>query len=449
MVKEPAFYADRGAMPRVHEAANIVATYNAMTGNQKRQAVRAAGCTYWTRRRTHAPGDFRIGEHGPRGNLPYSLPDLDLEGRAFVAERKIESEARVLQKRFELSAGLPGESRLRLEQRRTGWKVIDAHYLLPCGPYGEYGERRRDLGLPRFQQGIHYLRSLSMQPHSIRQNRIFWNTGATIVATQWAHSWCSRLAILSVPAIYSQRTGGGAQVTDLDRSKISTCSFEATQLHAGDRLQLQFGTDNANDQHYTTLIGFVPGHSVLVRTPLVQHLPIPVPEGANVLVRAFSGRHAFTFESRVERVCRSPYAYMHIAYPAQVQRTTIRGALRVRIALPGIASDFPGQADQSPQAVLVSDLSVSGAQLESDSSLGGPGGKFGLAFKFVVQPNNYEVKLTTSAQIQSVRPIKPQGKGAHEVFSHGVRFEKLHATEGLLLQSYIQQVLLADRSRVV
>ena len=237
-------------------------------------------------------------------------------------------------------------------------------------------------------------------------------------------------------------------MTDLDASKISTCSFEATQLHAGDRLQLEL-VDNANDQHYTTLIGFVPGHSVLVRTPLVQHLPIPVPEGANVLVRAFSGRHAFTFESQVERVCRSPYAYMHIAYPAQVQRTTIRGALRVRIALPGIASDFPAQADGLPHAVLVSDLSVSGAQLESDASLGAPGGKFGLAFKFVVQPNNYEVKLATSAQIQSVRPIKQQGKGTHELFSHGVRFERLHATEGLLLQSYIQQVLLADRSRVV
>jgi hypothetical protein len=238
-------------------------------------------------------------------------------------------------------------------------------------------------------------------------------------------------------------------VTDLDKSKISTCSFEATQLHAGDRLQLELDADNVHNQYYTTLIGFVPGHSVLVRTPLVQHLPIPVPEGANVMVRAFSGRHAFTFESRVERVCRSPYAYMHIAYPPQVQQTTIRGALRVRIALPGIASNLPAQTDGLPQAVLVSDLSVSGAQLESESSLGGPGGKFGLAFKFVVQPNNYEVKLTTSAQIQSVRSIKSQGKGVSEVFSHGVRFETLHATEGLLLQSYIQQVLLADRSRVV
>lgn len=236
-------------------------------------------------------------------------------------------------------------------------------------------------------------------------------------------------------------------MTDLDQSKISTCSFEATQLHVGERLQLELAADGADNQHYTTLIGFVTGHTILIRTPLVQHLPIPIPEGAPVQVRAFSGRHAFTFQSTVERVCRSPYPYMHIAYPAQVQQTLIRGALRVRIALPGIASNPTEQTDL-PHAVVLSDLSVSGAQLETESSLGEPGGKVGLAFKFVVQPNNYEVKLTTSAHIQSVRKAK-KGKGPEEVFSHGVRFDRLHATEGLLLQSYIQQVLLSDRSRVV
>ena len=86
--------------------------------------------------------------------------------------------------------------------------------------------------------------------------------------------------------------------------------------------------------------------------------------------------------------------------------------------------------------------------METELSLGEPGEKFGLAFKFVVQPNNYEVKLATSAQIQSVRKIR-KGKGPEELFSHGVRFNKLHATEALLLQSYIQQVLLSDRNRVV
>ncbi len=236
-------------------------------------------------------------------------------------------------------------------------------------------------------------------------------------------------------------------MTELDQSKGSTCSFEATQLHAGDRLQLELDVRSTPLQYYTTLIGFVPGHSVLVRTPQEQNVPIPVPEGVKVLLRAFSGRHAYTMESRVERVCRLPYPYLHLAYPSHVQQTLIRGALRVRIALPGIASD-PKQSDSAPHPVVLSDLSVSGAQLETEQTLGDAGQKFGLAFKFVVQPNNYEVKLATTAHIQSVRRLgKDHGPGA--AFSHGVRFSKLHPTEGLLLQSYIQQVLLADRSRVV
>jgi hypothetical protein len=237
-------------------------------------------------------------------------------------------------------------------------------------------------------------------------------------------------------------------VPDIDQSKVSICSFEAAQLHVGERLQLELIADSSHSHYYTTLIGYVTGHSVLIRTPLVQSLPIPVPEGAGIRVRAFSGRHAYSLESRIDRVCRSPYPYIHLAYPAQVQQTLIRGALRVRVALPGSASNSGEQVDTPPRAVVLSDLSVSGAQLEADLNLGEPGEKFGLAFKFVVQPNNYEVKLTTSAQIQSVRKIR-KGSGPEEFFSHGVRFNKMHATEGLLLQSYIQQVLLSDRSRVV
>jgi hypothetical protein len=231
------------------------------------------------------------------------------------------------------------------------------------------------------------------------------------------------------------------------QSNISLCSFESTQLQVGERLQIELGDDRSRSQYYTTLIGFVPGHSILIRTPIVQNLPIPVPENASVVVRAFSGRHAYTLESNVERVCRSPYPYIHLAYPAKVQQTLIRGALRVRVALPGTASNVDVEASQA-RAVILSDLSVSGAQLESEEGLGEPGAKFALAFNFVVQPNNYEVKLATSAQIQSVRKTM-KGKNQLEVFSNGVRFNKLHATEGLLLQSYIQQVLLTDRSRVI
>lgn len=219
-------------------------------------------------------------------------------------------------------------------------------------------------------------------------------------------------------------------------------------MHVGDRLQIELLSTGAGNHYFTTLIGYVPGHSVLLRTPLVHNLPVPIPEGEQVRVRTFSGRHAYTFESRVERVQRVPLPYLHLAYPTIVQQTTIRGALRVRVQLTGTANGLGGDDSALPVPVTLADLSTSGALLEAERALGSNGDSIELAFKFIVQPNDYEVKLVTPAQIQS--GPKPQtGPGRAGVFSHGVRFAKLRATEGLLLQSYIQQVLLTDRSRVV
>jgi Flagellar protein YcgR len=239
-----------------------------------------------------------------------------------------------------------------------------------------------------------------------------------------------------------------AHVNTLNPSNVSTCSLESMQLHVGDRLQLELLTDSTRSHYYTTLIGYVSGHSVLLRTPQVQNLPIPVRESEPVLVRTFSGRHAYTFESRVDRVCRTPYPYLHLAYPAQVQQTLIRGALRVRVNLTATAVNAAKQDEAVPAALMIGDLSISGALLEAEKSLGEVGETLELAFKFLVQPNNYEVKLATPAKIQSVRKTRKERR-LDEVFTHGVRFAKLRSTEALLLQSYIQQVLLDDRTRVV
>ena len=233
---------------------------------------------------------------------------------------------------------------------------------------------------------------------------------------------------------------------DPNAPAVSQGSLEQLQPHVGDRLQLELLADDARGQYFTLLIGYVPGHTVLVRTPLVQNLPVPIPEGAPVLVRAFSGRHASSFESTVTRVCRSPFPYLHLAYPQTVKQTLIRGAIRVRVNLAGTALN-PEYADSDlPNPITIADLSISGALLESATVLGETGNQIELAFKFLVQPNNYEVRLTTSADIQSVRKTR---QGNDDSFVHGVRFQHLHTTESLLLQSFIQQVVLADRSSVI
>ncbi len=229
---------------------------------------------------------------------------------------------------------------------------------------------------------------------------------------------------------------------------VTQSTLDQLQLHIGDRLQLELAVEGERRQHFTLLIGYVPGHSVLVRTPLAQNVPVPVREGEPVTVRSFSGRHAASFESAVLKVSRAPFPYLHLAYPQNVKQAVIRGALRVRVNLAGTATNPAFTGSDLPVAVTVADLSVSGALLEAESMLGEVRSKVELAFKFTVQPNNYEVRLLTNAEIQSVKKGKRAG-GSEEVYIHGVKFARLHTTESLLLQSYIHQVILTDRSQVI
>lgn len=235
---------------------------------------------------------------------------------------------------------------------------------------------------------------------------------------------------------------------DPAQPSVSLSTLDQLQLHIGDRLQLEMAVDGERSQHFTLLIGYVPGHSVMVRTPMVQNLPVPVREGEPVTVRSFSGRHAASFATAVLKVSRAPFPYLHLAYPQSVKQALIRGALRVRVNLSGTALNPEFTGSDLPAAVTIADLSVSGALLEAESMLGEARSKVELAFKFTVQPNNYEVRLLTNAEIQSVKKAR-RGGGTEEVFVHGVRFARLHTTETLLLQSYIQQVILSDRSQVI
>ena len=75
--------------------------------------------------------------------------------------------------------------------------------------------------------------------------------------------------------------------------------------------------------------------------------------------------------------------------------------------------------------------------------------KLELAFKFVVQPNNYEVKLATSAQRSRACARSGRAKAPGGVVLAWRAVRQAACDGGLLLQSYIQQVLLSDRSRVV
>jgi c-di-GMP-binding flagellar brake protein YcgR len=166
-----------------------------------------------------------------------------------------------------------------------------------------------------------------------------------------------------------------------------------------------------------------------------------------VVVRAFSGRSIYAFTTRVLTTSKTPVAYVHLAFPESVRVNRIRGAERVRVELPAAAVNLQRDPQATPVPCSITDLSVTGAQLECARDLSEKGQRLQVFFSFKLEPNGYEVKLKPEAIVQSARRYR-EGAEA-ELQSYGVRFSGLHATESLLLQSYIQQVLLNDRTRVV
>jgi hypothetical protein len=223
------------------------------------------------------------------------------------------------------------------------------------------------------------------------------------------------------------------------------CSFEELGLQAGDRLHLEIrSTGTPPRTYFTNLIGHIPSASLLVRTPLSQGFPLGLSVGDPLEVRVFSGRHSCTFNTSVVRLCRAPVHYLHLAYPDLVQRVLVRSALRVRVNLPGMAAGASNGTLKSTVPITVTDLSISGALVDASRELGDAGDSVDVAFKFFVQPNDYLVNFEAKATIQSTKESETSVSSG---LRYGLRFGAMHATEGVLLQSYLHQIILEDRSR--
>ena len=224
--------------------------------------------------------------------------------------------------------------------------------------------------------------------------------------------------------------------------QIVTCEFDDMNLQVGERIELEVD----KERYFTSLIGYMRNQSLLVKTPIVDGLPLPIEESALMTVRVFSGTNAFAFVVPVIRVIISPAHYMHLAIPDTIHCTEIRKALRVSLHLAAKAK--LADTRDFPQAVALTDLSTSGANVESDKLLGQKGQHLHLSFAFLNNPNDYEAHLNLKVRIQNVEHQTPaHASGA--VYIHGVEFEELGGAETILLQSYIYQLLMTEHHRIV
>lgn len=219
--------------------------------------------------------------------------------------------------------------------------------------------------------------------------------------------------------------------------------LERLKLRVGDRLQIEIPTPQHDQRHFTSLVGYVNGLSVLVRTPLAHGLSLPMRDEESLVVRGFSGLETFSFETRVERVCLDPFPYLHLAYPDTVKTIPIRHEVRVKTSIP--VKVTTGQGQKSVQATI-SNLSSGGILIDSTEELGQEHEEIDVSFHIAVQPNDYQANIETRATIQNSMILdNPQGG---MLFRYGLKLLNLHSSQAILLQNLIYQALLENHHNI-
>ncbi len=210
------------------------------------------------------------------------------------------------------------------------------------------------------------------------------------------------------------------------------------KILVGDILQLQKAGDDTSERYASTVIGFVPGKSLLVTTPMVNDKSVLVREGQQFTVRMIQGSHIQGFVARVIHNAMAPYPYIHLSFPQEVEYIQIRNADRTDADIPVVTRDIklPDQKDNWKSA-SIKDISASGARLESMSKIGKKDDTLLLRFKLQICSKEEEMELQTI--IRNVD--EPSDVDADEwgVYVFGAQFKDPGRLEQVLLQNYVME----------
>lgn len=202
-------------------------------------------------------------------------------------------------------------------------------------------------------------------------------------------------------------------------------------MSPGDLLQLQAAGTAPGDRYPVRLIGYHAPISLLVTAPVVNGRLAFIKEGQRFLVRGFVGRDAVGYSTRVLKTNLSPYAYLHLAWPEDVQTMRIRSSARVPVDLVCAVV-----AEGKQYAARMIDLSPGGARVRSATPIGEPGEQVKVAFR--INPGGAEMYLSPLALIRGVSEDDGQ-------FITGLEFIDVTESENLYLSNMVYQHLLKEK----
>mgnify|MGYP002712994717 CR=1 FL=1 len=210
-------------------------------------------------------------------------------------------------------------------------------------------------------------------------------------------------------------------------------------LHVGKLLQLQRISPEFNDRYTVTLIGSLPGKGVIVTTPMVHEKVQFIKEGSRFAVRLLHGSKVLGFVSTVTHSASKPYPHLHMSYPSEIESLAVRNAERVSTNLPALVQNTRMlNNDDAWQPVLVKDLSMTGAKLESIEPLGRKGERLVMKLDIDVCREKEQIRVLTEICNRSVVSHKQDPEDTR--YCCGISFLQVNRLQEVLLNNCVLQL---------
>lgn len=212
--------------------------------------------------------------------------------------------------------------------------------------------------------------------------------------------------------------------------KLEIVDLQSIKIAIGDAMQLQ-DFSGTKQRHYVKLIGYLNRRSVIVSHPKLDDKLLFVKEGDSFLVRGFSGTKTYDFTANVISVCLTPYPYVHLSFPSQVNTINMRAALRVRVKLV-CSVEVTASALKLP--ATIEDMSVTGLRIQAKKSLGAVGDEINVSFRLPIE--GVEQLFIVPAVIRNVL-----SDDENAVMMHGVSISQPEGSERMALQNFIYKTM--------
>lgn len=246
--------------------------------------------------------------------------------------------------------------------------------------------------------------------------RVLLRAGERIEALEQLAEWMKRGLYRDAPAARAD------ELVDERPARLA--------LSPGDPLQMQPAEGSA-ERYMVKVVGHLAPLSLLVTAPQLNGRLLFVREGQVWLLRGFIGQDALACRTRVIKTQLSPFPYLHLAYPENVQLMRIRKSVRTQVDVVVAIRGPQGNA-----AGRISDLSLGGARIVSSAALAGCGEEVRLSFR--IHPGGMEIYLNVVAV---VRTFHREQDG---VCATGVEFIGLSEQDRLALLGVVYQSLSRD-----